>query len=168
MCTHCILCTTNTFVCFQKIRLITDHVRCINTIFLSFFSTLSRWNWTWIIPEGKKGNSASALIRHWYFKGRPLITYLICKKCKHIGDFPCALDTVTVARGASQPEQIMFSYVVPEGGIFKSACIALWDVHVHLLLLFQHDGCASYSKVIRVIIWWSTIHYIEVLINKVH
>lgn len=35
--------------------------------------------------------------------------------------------------GASQSAQIMFSYVVPQGVILKSACIAHWGV-LHLFL----------------------------------
>lgn len=71
------------------------------------------------------------------------------QKCKHIGDFACALDIVIVVRGASQSKQIMFSYVVPQGVIFKSACI----VHRGVRSPFsEHDGCAFYSRMIRVII----------------
>lgn len=57
--------------------------------------------------------------------------------------------------GAPQSKQIMFSYVVPQGVIPKSACIAHWAVRSPFS---QRDGCASCSKVMRVIIWWSTIH----------
>lgn len=45
------------------------------------------------------------------------------QKCKHIWDSACALDIVIVVQGTSQSKQIMFSYVVPQGVIFKSACI---------------------------------------------